>query len=163
LDRIVRAYPRERTIRMTIAEDVALEQLVDALVATIGGATPRFAAIGWVPDELRPAGNPSKTNDRMLELRAELATSRKAVRIDQPFPLAGDDQGRLQAFGQDLWRCVPELETAIAADRTIELQLVFEGGRVQRVSATKIAKLPSARLDALTRCVQDEAYALRLR
>lgn len=163
LERIARAYPRERTLRVTIGEDAPLPSLLDLLVATTGGGKPRFAAVGWLKDDARPPAKPDRSADAKLELRATLASSRTAVRIDQPFPLAGEDQGRLQAFAEQLWRCVPELETTVPASKTIELSLVFEGGRVHEVVAKPVAKVPPARLAALRKCVEDEAYALRLR
>jgi len=115
LERIARAYPRERTLRVTIGDDATLATLVDLLVATVGGGKPRFAAVGWLDSESRSPARPDGAADRKLELRAALASSRTAVRIDQPFPLAGDDQGRLQSFAEQLWRCVPELETTVPA------------------------------------------------
>jgi hypothetical protein len=171
LDRVARAYPRERTLRVTIADDAPLALLIDLLVGTSGGTSsardggpaPRWSAVGWLPDDAEPTGKPSASAESALQMRAELASSRSAVRIDQPFPLAGDDQKRLQTFAEQLWRCVPELELNVPASKTLELEIVFEGGRAHAVTAKPIAKVPAARLNALRACVEDEALGLRLR
>ncbi|HET6585272.1 MAG TPA: hypothetical protein VFG69_17560, partial [Nannocystaceae bacterium] len=166
VERVGRAYPRERTLRITIADDAPLGMLVDLLVSTIGsvgGVKPRLSAVGWLADDAAPKGSPSAAADKVLQTRAELASSRASVRIDQPFPLAGDDQGRLRAFAEQLWRCMPELETPVAPTRTIELSLVFEGGRPQTVTVKPIAKVAAGKQAALASCIEDEAFALRLR
>jgi len=163
LERVARAYPRERTLRITIAEDAPFALLLDLLVGTVGGGKPRWSAVGWLADDAKPTGKASAAADAALQLRAELASSRTAVRIDQPFPLAGDDQSRLQTFAEQLWRCVPELELVVPPSKTIELELVFEGGRAHAVTAKPLAKVPAAKLKALGACVEDEAFSLRLR
>lgn len=163
LERVARAYPRERTLRITIADDAAFAVLVDLLAGTVGGTKPRWSAVGWLPDDAKPSAKASAAADAALQLRAELASSRTAVRIDQPFPLAGDDQGRLQLFAEQLWRCVPELELVVPASKTIELELVFEGGHAKKVAVKPLAKVPAAKLKALGACVEDEAFGLRLR
>jgi hypothetical protein len=163
LERVARAYPRERALKVTIADDAPFALLVDLLAGTVGGETPRWSAVGWLPDDAKPTASASPAADRTLVLRADLASARQAVRIDQPFPLAGDDQKRLQTFAEQLWRCVPEMELAVPAAKSLELEIVFEGGRAQTVTAKPIAKVPAAKLGALSACVQDEAYGLRLR
>ncbi len=163
VERVARAYPRERTLRVTIGDDASLATLMDLLAATVGGATPRWSAVGWVADEERPTAKATAAADASLQLRAELASSRTAVRIDQPFPLAGEDQKRLQLFAEQLWRCVPELELTVPASKTIELELVLEGGHTTKVTAKPLPKVPAAKLKALTACVEDEAFGLRLR
>jgi hypothetical protein len=119
--------------------------------------------VGWLADDQKPTAKATAAADSSLQLRAELASSRTAVRIDQPFPLAGEDQKRLQLFAEQLWRCVPELELTVPASKTIELELTLEGGHTTKVLVKPLPKVSAAKLKALSACVEDEAFSLRLR
>lgn len=159
---IRRAYPRERAVRITLGADVRYEQIVDAMIALVGGAAPRFAIAGWLPDEARPAGTPDPAVDRLLADRiawADIGT----IAIDQPFPLAGDDQQRLRAFADALPRCLPELGPRPARPVGVEVKVTLAEGRLQSITPPKIPGVGAPRVTAMTDCLRDEGYALRLR
>lgn len=159
---IRRAYPRERTVRLTLGPDLRYEQIVDVLVALVGGTAPRFAVAGWLPDEARPAGTADPSLDRLLADRIAWADVR-GVAIDQPFPLAGDDQQRLRAFADALPRCLPELGTRPAKARAVEVHVTLAEGRLRTITPPVIPGVGAPRIAAMTTCLQDEGLALRLR
>lgn len=159
---IRKAYPRERAVRITIGPDATHEQIVEAAVLLVGGPTRRFAALGWMPDESRPAGTGDSSVERLLADRGQWADMRN-VAIEQPFPLAGDDQQRLRAFADALPRCLPELGPRPAKARTIEVRITIADGRLQPIAPPKIAGVSAKQIAAMTSCLQDEGYALRLR
>jgi len=162
LGAVAKAYPRERAVRITLGPDVLYEQIVDALVALTGGTQPRFAVAGWLPDDARPAGAALPALDRLLADRVAWA-SIGTIAIDQPFPLATDDQKRLRAFADAVPRCLPELGTRPAKARALAIPITLEDGRLQPIAAPVIPGVAALRIAAMTRCLQDEGYALRLR
>ncbi len=162
VDALVKAYPRERTVRVTIGPDASFEQIVDALVALEGGATPRFAAIGWAPDESRPSGKGDPAVDKLLAGRLAWADLRK-VEIQQPFTLAGEDQQRLRSFADAVPKCLPELQVAPKRAEPVEVRVTLAEGRVSAIEPGAIAGVKGKALDALRACLKDEGYGLRLR
>lgn len=159
---IRRAYPRERAVRITLGPDGRYEQIVDAMIALVGGTAPRFAVAGWLPDEARPPGTADPAVERLLADRVAWADI-GAIAIDQPFPLAGDDQQRLRAFADTLPRCLPELGLRPAKPAGVEVKITVAEGRLQSIAPPKIAGVPAPRVAAMTECLRDEGYALRLR
>jgi hypothetical protein len=164
IEALAKAYPRERTVRVTIGPDAGFEQIVDASIALEGGATPRFAAVGWAPDESRPPGSGDPKVDRLLAERLAWADLRK-VDIEQPFTLAGEDQARLRSFADAVPKCLPELQAPRKAAQPVEVRMTLAEGRVAAIEPGKIAGLePKGKaMDALRSCLQDEGYGLRLR
>ena len=156
------AYPRERTVRLTFGPDLLYEQIIDALVAMIGGAEPRFAAAGWLPDESKPAGTADLGLEQLLRDRMAWAAV-GTIAIDQPFPLAGDDQQRLRSFADALPRCLPELGPRPSKPRPVELRITIAQGRVQPITPPKLPGVGLAGVTAMTACLQNEGYGLRLR
>ncbi|MBC8071190.1 MAG: hypothetical protein IAG13_22885 [Deltaproteobacteria bacterium] len=158
---LARAYPRERTVRVTIGSDASLEQIVDVLVALEGGVTPRFAAIGWAPEASRPAGRGDPAVDRLLAGRLAWAEQRK-VDIEQPFTLAGGDQERLRAFADAVPKCLPELQGAAKPAGAVEVRVTLAEGRVSAIEP-RIAGVKPKAMTGLRACLKDEGYGLRLR
>ncbi|HWB78748.1 MAG TPA: hypothetical protein VG755_27485 [Nannocystaceae bacterium] len=167
VDALVKAYPRERTVRVTIGADASFEQIVDALVALEGGEQPRFAAIGWAPDETRPSGNGDPKVDELLAGRLAWADLRK-VDIEQPFTLAGEDQARLRSFADAVPKCLPELQVPAKlaprpAAQRVEVKVTLSEGRVSAIEPAPIAGIKPKQMDGLRACLKDEGYGLRLR
>lgn len=160
VERLARAYPRERGVVLTLGADVQLQQLLDVLVALEGGPQRPFGAVGLMADGARPAMD-RDGGDARLARRLALAWPTPRVEIDQPYPLQAQDQARLEGFAKELAVCLPELEAERAPDRLV-LVLRFEEGRLRHVDLPQ-PRRPKAGVVAVTECVQGEGYALRLR
>ncbi len=169
LDRVRQAYPREQVVTVSIADDVLYQQLLDLVQAVVGGPARRFAAIAWnaaaaPPPSSIPARDIAAQQQR-LERRAALAAESARVALDQPFPLAADDQPRLEQLAQRLRRCLPETETPFAPGETLRLDLQFDLGLLVDVTVANVGrrKLASDRRAAVVACVRDETRGFRLR
>ena len=155
------AYPRERGVTISLGGDVQLQQLIDLLSALQGGPDRPFKAVGWFADGTKPAGEKGK-GEVALERRAALSWGKPHVEIEQPYPLKDDDQARLEGFASDLAVCLPELESK-RAPTSITVGLQFEEGRLRSGELPDLRRLPKAGAAALLECVEEEAFALRLR
>jgi hypothetical protein len=163
LDEIQRAYPREKLVGVSLAEDVMFSQLLDLLAALGGGMQPRFAAVGWIvgdaPSLSVKRGDPAGAT---LDRRARLGElSNLKPELEQPYPLQTDDQQRLEEYVGRLGSCLPELEGQIPRGG-LSIELHFEEGHL-RIAEAKARKLDSARGDAINRCTEDVFAAFRLR
>jgi hypothetical protein len=163
LDRVDRAFPRERVVALTVADDVLYEQLLDVVLALSHGPTPHYEAVGWLPDLALPPKPGTRANDRVLQTRAALYVDDPTASIEQPFPLREGDQKRLENLARRLAYCLPELETKLPAPGRVKVSLSFEEGRLAKIEPDKLRRVPSPRLDALAQCVRDEAHGFRLR
>ncbi len=161
VERIARAYPRERGVVVSLGGDVQLQQVIELLVALEGGPQRPFAAVGWMADGTRPAEG-AGDGDAWLAARERLAWPDPRVAIEQPYPLEASDQPRLEGFAKDLAVCVPELRAERALGQVV-LTLRFEAGRLRHVALVEPKRQPKAGVAALIECVEDEGYALRLR
>jgi hypothetical protein len=145
---------------LTLGADVQLQQLYDVLVALEGGPQRPLPAVGWMADGARPPAD-ARGADATLARRQALAWTAPRVALDQPYPLQADDQARLEGFASALAVCVPELE-AERAPAELAFVLRFAEGRLSEASLPRVRK-PAAGVAAVTDCVRDEGYALRLR
>jgi hypothetical protein len=160
VERIVQAYPRERGVVLTLGADVQLQQLLELLVALEGGPQRPLPAVGWMADGARPPADRSG-GDARLARRLALAWTAPRAELDQPYPLQSADQARLEAFASALAVCVPELEAErVPPELVVELR--FSEGRLLAASLPRVRK-PAAGIAAVSECVRDEGYALRLR
>jgi hypothetical protein len=159
LGRVAKAWPRERIVRLTIGAEAVPQQLVDVLVGLGLGPGGRFEAVGWVVDGGPPASGAS--GDATLATREALAT-RGAPKIEQPFPLRGGDQQRLQDLAGRVAACVPELERPIAAGKAVRVRLRFAEGRVAAVEPEPLAGAGKPAIAALRSCIADEALGVHL-
>lgn len=161
---LTRAYPRERVVRLTIEDDVAYPQLVELVAALSGGSEPAFAGVAWWAGGTAPALTAAGTQEAeaILARRAALHVERPGPRLEQPYPLAADDQKRLEAFAIEIHHCLPELELDRVADRAVEIELVFDGGRLEDATVRSPRGLHATHREALLACVHDQALALRL-
>jgi hypothetical protein len=162
LDTVRRAYPRERIVRLTVAPDLQYQQLVDLVAALEGGATPRWASVGWWAGGGQPEGVESPATEERVQLRSSLSFARPKVEIDQPYTLKDDDQKRLQAFAESLAVCVPELEDA-RARAGIRIALRFEQGTLGPAKLEKPRVAGGKKLAAFAECIDEQAFGLRLR
>jgi hypothetical protein len=179
VERIARAYPRERGVVLTLGADVQLQQLLDVLVALQGGPERPFAAVGLMADGARPPGERSPVFSRAearLARRLALDWPAPRVELEQPYPLKAQDQARLEGFAKGIAVCLPELEPERAPGQ-LALVLRFEEGRLRsaELPRAKKPKAPArskrptegppakAGAAAVIDCVRDEGYALRLR
>lgn len=165
VERIAEAYPRERGVVVSLGPDVQLGQLVELLVALQGGPQRPFSAVGWMADGHTP-GPGAGDGDAWLAQRLALVWDHPAVAVDQPYPLQAADQKRLEAFVEHLAVCLPELSAERAPSRApteVALRLRFEEGRLREATPLAVSRRAKAGAEALTDCVQEEGYALRLR
>jgi len=160
VERIARAYPRERGVVLTLGTDVQLQQLLDVLVALQGGPVRPFTAVGLVADGARPPAE-RKGGETRLARRLALDWPAPRVELEQPYPLAAQDQARLEGFAKGLAVCLPELE-AERAPAQLVLALRFEEGRLREAELPR-TKRPKPGVAAVIDCVREEGYALRLR
>jgi len=162
LVRLGKAFPREHMITLTVGQDVLLQQLLDLLKALSGGPEHRYDVVAWSvdldPESLREA-SPKDAEDRRVERRAGLYSASATASLDQPFPLPGDDQQRLETLARTLTRCMPDAEAAIPASG-LRIDLSFEEGRVRDIRDSRPAR---RRSPALETCVEEEARGFRLR
>jgi hypothetical protein len=165
VERIARAYPRERGVVVSLGNDVQLQQLLELLVALQGGPQRPFAAVGWMADGTRPPEGGAKPadGDAWLLRRSALAWDEPRVEVEQPYPLKEQDQERLEGFAKGLAVCLPELQAERAPER-LAVTLRFEEGRLREASlAPGPRRLPKAGVAAVIECIEDEGYAVRLR
>ena len=163
-----RAYPREHMITIGLADDVLYQQLVDLVRALIGGPQRRFEVAAWRASAAAPPPEPPTkaiaAEERRLQRRAELGGETARAALQQPFPLAAGDQPRLEALARQLLRCLPELETPLAAGERVMIALRFDEGRLAELTAQKPrSKVPADRLAALQTCAEAETRGFRLR
>jgi len=163
LKRLDRAFPRERVVALTVANDVLYEQLLDVVLELSRGPAPHYEAVGWLADGAPPPKQGSAANDRVLEVRASLYVDEPHPTIEQPFPLSEGDQKRLEKLAQELSRCLPELETKLPAPGRVKVSLSFDEGRLAKIEPQRLRRIPKSRLEALRECVRDEAHGFRLR
>ena len=161
-----RAYPRERSVSISLAPNVQHQQVVDLLAALSGGLEPSFLAVGWLPDA-QPVQESSldeqvdPKSDAAFEARTAL--HREALRLERPAPegLSDDEWARLQQATDPLLSCVPELERALPK-RGVELRLSFADGKLVESEASG-KKLPRERLDAYAECASERLLGFRMR
>ncbi len=159
LDEVRRAYPREHVLRLTIEPGVAWPQLVDVVAATVGGPSPRFSAIAWVPEvDAPPLQRPFA--DATLRARLLAAPPRPRIELEQPYPLKPFDQAAVESLAERVLSCWPELERPFAGSARFELG--FSERRLQRAQLHE-PRVSAIRADSWRRCVQDEGLGLRLR
>jgi hypothetical protein len=161
VERIARAYPRERGVVLTVGTDVQLQQLLDVVVALQGGPERPFSAVGWMADGARPAARRTD-GDARLARRLALAWPVPRMELEQPYSLEAHDQARLEGFAKGIAVCLPELEPE-RAPTDVALALRFSEGRLREASLPAARRLPKAGVAAVIECVRDEGYALRLR
>jgi hypothetical protein len=162
VEQIARAYPRERGVVLSLGPDVQLQQLLDVLVALEGGPVRPFAAVGWMADGTRPREG-GGDGDAWLARRLALSWVEPQVDVEQPYPLEGHDQPRLEGFAKGLAVCLPELGAERAPEK-VALALRFEEGRLRHAALVDPPRgRPKAGVAAMIECVEDEGYALRLR
>jgi len=163
VEEIARAYPRERGVVVSLGPDVQLQQLLDLSIALQGGPQRPFAAVGWMADGSRP-GASKDDGDGWLERRLEMAWVKPAVELEQAYPLKADDQKRLEAFTEDVAVCLPELRVkGKSVPEAVALELRFEEGRLRGAEVKAPTRLAKGGGAAVVECVEQEAYALRLR
>src|SRR5690606_39584164 len=99
-----------------------------------------------------------------LARRLALAWEDPSVELEQPYPLEDADQKRLEAFGEHLAVCLPELG-GLRPPSSVALRLRFEEGRLReaRLASPSPSRKGQAKGQALEACVHEEGYALRLR
>ncbi len=157
-----RAYPSERVIGLSIADDVQPGQLVDLLAALTGGIDPLFFAVGWLPDlpvVPSPAGDP--VADRALSARLALVGEQPTIALQDGAALTDDDRARVEQASARLRECVPELETALPR-RGVKLDLEFLEGKLTKLSASA-KRVDAAALARLQTCASERLLGLRLR
>jgi hypothetical protein len=158
-----RAFPRERVVAMTVADDVLYQQLLDMVLALSQGPSPHYEAVGWLPDGTSAPKPGTRANDKVLKARAALYVEDPQHAIEQPFPLRERDQKRLQKLARELFRCLPELETKLPTQGRVKVSLSFEEGRLSRIEPERVRGIRARRLDALRDCIRDQAHGFRLR
>jgi hypothetical protein len=156
---LMRAYPRERVVRLSLGSDVMLQQLVELLAALQGGPDRPFAAVGWHVEDAS-SSEPSDAHARVLRTRADAYWPKPGVDLVQAYPLHGDDQKRLEAFAATLGACVPELERTPPA--SLRLDVAFHEGRLIEVHGPKLPRLSEPHGAAVRSCVEDLALPFRL-
>jgi biopolymer transport protein ExbD len=162
LDAVESAYPRERIVRLTVANDVQYGQLVDLVAALVGGPEPRFGRVGWWAGGGPDKGEQARANDGLLALRASLSRPQPKVDLDQPYPLKDDDQKRLEAFAASLAACMPELEDK-RARAGMRVELRFGEGTMQSAALLRPKPRRGFPGEPFSDCVDEQAFGLRLR
>ena len=160
-----RAYPRERSLGLSLAGDVQHQQLVDLLAALSGGMDPAFMAVGWLPDAvLEREPGVEAGSDEAFAARTRLG--RASLRFDRVAPqgaeaLPADEWARVELASEPILDCVPELERDLPKGG-VSLSLSFDDGKLVEVDATG-RKLPRERLDAYAGCARERLLGFRLR
>lgn len=160
VEALARAYPRERGVRLTLGEGVALAQLIELLAALHGGPSRPFAAVGWFADGALPPVVEG-SGDELVERRGAMAWPGVEVEIEQPYPLHEDDQPQLRAFAEALRVCLPELAPKRSIT-SLAIDLRFADGRLTAATLPKGLRVGKAERGATTQCVEEQAYRLRL-
>lgn len=160
LEALDRAYPRERVAVLTVGGDVQYRQLLDLVVALIGGQHPHYDAVVLVPGP-GPDGSDAQAAE-LLEVRASLYVE-GSVALEQAFPLHETDQRRLESLADTLRRCTPELEAIPRHGRTARVDLVFDDGRLAEIEVWRLGRRLAGAQAALQRCVDEETRGFRLR
>ncbi len=168
LERLDRAFPRERLITLTIGPDVLLQQLLDLMRMLVGGTSRRYDVAAWSVDR-DPASlatpSPKDAEDRRVDRRAALYSSTANATLDQPFPLPKGDQQRLETLARQLTRCIPEVEAPLPA-AGLRLDLSFEEGKIREVKVSGKRKRKAkgdAEPSGVEACVDAESRGFRLR
>ncbi len=165
LSSLARAYPRERMITLSIGQDVLLQQLLDLLRALTGGPERRYDVAAWSvdrdPQSIREA-TPLDAEDRRIERRAKLYSDAASSSIVQPFPLPGDDQGRLEMLARELTRCLPEAESKLPS-AGLNIHMSFEEGRLRDFDVGGLKRRKKTQKEALEACIREESHGFRLR
>ncbi|TPV95530.1 MAG: hypothetical protein B7733_09765 [Myxococcales bacterium FL481] len=154
------AYPHERVLTLSLGNSVGVSDLVEHLVPLIGGTSPRFSAIAWIP-QAPPPPDASQSAEDIIERRLATLSAAGSPRLDQPYPLREQDQATLTAFGEQVHQCSAELEDARAARRCI-VEVEFANGVLQDVEVRARPAGRAARL-AMQSCVFDVGATLRFR
>lgn len=161
--RVREAFPRERRIRMTIAQDAAVEQLVEVLATLSGGDPAAFEAVGWWAggEPATLAATISTEAEGVLARRIALRWSRPHVDVEDSTAVSTEDDPRVRALARTFFACVPELEGRLPRAR-LPLTLRFDSGRLATVTVARTVKAPRAQLEAFTTCAEEEALGFRL-
>lgn len=162
LDDIAAAYPGERIVRLTIASDVQLRQLVDLLAALEGGPKRRFAAVAWQPGGSAPPRASKAAPEVALAARAGIGRTTFGFTLERPFALVAEDDARLVEFVEQLSVCMPELASALP-EGGVKLSLPFSEGGLGPVKLGKLAAAPARARAAFAACVDARAATFRLR
>jgi hypothetical protein len=162
IESLRRAYPRTHAVSLALADDVQHQQLVDLLASLVGGRTPAFVAVGWLPDatiERTIAGDPAA--DQALQARLQLASDQVRIGAELPSDLTELDRSRLTGAVESLRPCVPELEAPLPKQGLeLELQFVAQELTELRASGRKLGKPSLVRVEA---CARDRLSGFRLR
>jgi hypothetical protein len=163
IDKLRRAYPRQHAVSLSLADDVQHQQLVDLLAALMGGRSPAFVAVGWMPDatiEPKPVTDPLA--ERTLAARVDLASEAIAITLgDAPAGLPEQDWARLRSASESLRACIPELEAPLPKPG-ITIALDFAEHELVELDASG-PKLPPASLERFESCANDRLAGFRLR
>ncbi|WP_106393524.1 hypothetical protein [Enhygromyxa salina] len=157
-----RAYPREHTVSLALADNIRHQQLVDLLATLSGGITPSFLAVGWLPDakiDAEMSADPEL--DRALGLRIGLGAESLAVSRTGAEALPADEWARVVQATDAILSCVPELETALPK-AGVTLTLSFDARKLVRVEADG-RRVARERLDAYEGCARDGLVGFQLR
>lgn len=162
VERVHAAYPNERVIRLSLAADVQPRQLIELLVAFVGGRSPAFVAAGWAWDQPAPElpATPDTAADRALDQRAALAQPRSPT-LELATELPEADRARVDELARDLAACVPELERPLPKTG-LAFTLRFAVGQLVEVRATAKGA-GKDRIAALERCADERLVGVRLR
>lgn len=158
--RLRRAYPRETVIGLQVEGSATAADLARAVLALLGGTDDSeqsglFRAAALHAPELRRGDNPGIEARIAARLQIADAVATRTPRLEQPYPLRGDDQKRLESTVAELSACLPEFGVAGLPAR-VGLALRFEEGVLVDLEAGRAP-------EAFTSCVRALAGGLRLR
>ena len=160
IDRVLRAYPRLKTFRLWFSDDLQYRQITDflAIVRQAGGRAPPVVGLS-LEDPRRAAPTRRGLARAQRRLNERVARNvRTPPDLRQPYPLAGTDQARLEAFVSRLTTCLPDLRQTPRRDVT--LQLSFEEGHVVASDFQGLDRLHTPVFDS---CVAATLETFRIR
>jgi hypothetical protein len=162
IEKLHRAYPRQHAVSLSIGADVQHQQLVDLLAALVGGRSPTFVAVGWMPDatiEPQPIADPAA--DRALAARFELSDPGIEMGIGPAPPEVPEhDWARIVAAAESLRPCVPELEAPLPK-QGLAVRLEFADHELVALAAN--GRVPAAGRVQFEDCANDRLAGFRLR
>jgi hypothetical protein len=165
VDDLRRAYPREHSVSLALADNVQHQQLVDLLAAFSGGLTPAFLAVGWTPDvDATPdPGQADPAADRALAARLGLGRESLTVArsVTQGVAPVANEWARVEQLSDSLLVCVTELEAPLPK-QGLTLTLSFDDHKLTELHASG-RKLGRDQLGALEACANDRTVGFRLR
>jgi hypothetical protein len=162
VERLRRAYPRQHSVSLSLAEDVQHRQVIDLLAALAGGRSPAFVAVGWMPDvatERAPEADP--TADRALEARLQLGPESVELVRSAPEGLPAPEWARIEQATDSLLACVPELEAPLPK-HGVTLSLELEDRKLVELEA-RGRKIGREGLEAFEACARERLVGFRLR